>query len=266
MTLPINLPNLPNLLCASWNVNSVRARLENVLSWIRSQNPDILLLQETKVQNHDFPIEPIEDLGYNLALFGQKTYNGVAILSKSPLEDVKLGLIDDLEEARYIEAFTHNIRVASVYVPNGQAKDSPKFPYKLNFLKSLQDHIKTLLTYDEVLVLGGDFNVAPTDFDVHDPVLWQEEILCTSEERQAFQSLLHTGTFDALRSLHPFDPLYTWWDYRANSYGRNNGLRIDHFLASSQALDRLEEGGVDAQERGLEKASDHAPIWITLKA
>ncbi len=252
------------LLIASWNVNSIRARLDTVLNWLRSKNPDILLLQETKVQTQDFPKEPFEDLGYNLALFGQKTYNGVAILSKSPLEDVRLGLTED-PEARYIEAFTHNIRVASVYVPNGQAKDSPKFPYKLNFFNALQTHLKTLLSYDEILVLGGDFNVAPTDLDVHDPALWHEEILCTSEERQAFQSLLHLGVSDALRCLHPREAFYTWWDYRGNSFRRNNGLRIDHFLVSSQALDLLEKTGVDTQERGLEKASDHAPVWLTLK-
>ncbi|MBS0186210.1 MAG: exodeoxyribonuclease III [Proteobacteria bacterium] len=253
------------LLIASWNVNSIRARLENVLNWMRSKNPDILLLQETKVQNQDFPKELFEDLGYNLALFGQKTYNGVAILSKSPLEDIRFGLTSGSEEARYIEAFTSGVRIASIYVPNGQAKDSPKFPYKLNFFKDLQTRIKTLLSYDEILVLGGDFNVAPTDLDVHDPFLWHEKILCTSEERQAFHALLHLGIFDALRCLHPKDPLYTWWDYRANSYQRNNGLRIDHFLASSQALDCLEKANVDIQERGLEKASDHAPIWLTLK-
>lgn len=255
-----------NLLIASWNVNSVRARLQNILHWMRSKNPDILLLQETKVQDQDFPREPFEDLGYNLALSGQKTYNGVAILSKSPLEDVHLSFTKEgLTEARYIEAFTHNVRVASVYVPNGQSKDSPKFSYKLDFFRSLQAQIKILLSYEETLVLGGDFNVAPTDFDVHDPSLWHEEILCTSQERQAFQSLLHLGIFDALRCRYPKDPLYTWWDYRGNSFRRNNGLRIDHFLISSQALDCLEKGGVDTSEREIEKASDHAPIWLTLK-
>lgn len=255
-------------LIASWNVNSIRARLDNVLYWLRSKNPDVLLLQETKVQDPAFPKEPFEDLGYNLALFGQKTYNGVAILSKRPLEDIRLGFFKEDSkdlEARYIEAITHNVRVASVYVPNGQAKDSPKFPYKLTFLENLKGHLQSLLPYEEILVLGGDFNVAPTDLDVHDPILWHEKILCTTQERHAFQSFLHSGMFDALRSTHPDDSLYTWWDYRANAFQRNNGLRIDHFLLSPQALDILETTGVDKDERGLQKASDHAPIWLKLK-
>ena len=253
-----------SFLIASWNVNSIRARLQNVLNWIQLKKPDVLLLQETKVQDHDFPKESFEDLGYNLALFGQKTYNGVALLSKRPLEDIRSGFLNNTQEARYIEAVTHNIRIASVYVPNGQAKDSPKFLGKLDFFKTLHTHIKTLLTYDEILVLGGDFNVAPTDLDVYDPLVWHNQILCTPEERKSFNTLLQTGLYDALRTCHPEDPLYTWWDYRAQSFQKNKGLRIDHFLLSAHAMDRLETAGVDRTERGLEKASDHAPLWITL--
>lgn len=256
------------LLLASWNVNSVRMRLEHVLHWMRLKNPDILLLQEIKAQSHQFPTEAFEDLGYNVALFGQKTYNGVAILSKRPLEDVQMGLISkkegDVEEARYIEAFTHNIRVASIYVPNGQEPGSAKFSYKLEFLKNLKTHLETLLSHQEILVLGGDFNIAPADGDVYDPALWHEKILCTSKERQAFQSLLHMGFSDALRVAHPHETLYTWWDYRQNAFQRDHGLRIDHFLLSPQAVDVLKDAGVEKQERALLKASDHAPVWITL--
>ena len=255
------------LLISSWNVNSIRARLEIVLAWAKDTNPDIMLLQETKVQSSEFPKEPFEDLGYNIALFGQKTYNGVAILSKRPLEDIRTGLPQegDSQSARYIEAVTGGIRVASVYVPNGQAKDSPQFSYKLNFFNSLKSHMETLLTYDEALVVGGDFNVAPSDLDVHNPELWHEQILCTTEERQAFQTLTHLGLHDALRSMHPKDPLYTWWDYRAAAFQRNNGLRIDHFLLSPQAMDVTEGAGIDIDPRKLKKTSDHTPIWISLK-
>lgn len=256
-----------SLLIASWNVNSIRARLEIVLGWVKNTNPDIVLLQETKVQSPEFPKEPFEDLGYNIVLFGQKTYNGVAILSKRPLEDVHMGLPHegDSQSARYIEAVTGGIRVASVYVPNGQSKESSQFAYKLNFFHSLKSHMETLLSYDETLILGGDFNVTPSDFDVHNPELWHEQILCTTEERQAFQTLIHLGLHDAIRLIHPKDPLYTWWDYRGASFQKNNGLRIDHFLVSPQAMDIIDSTGVDIDQRELTKTSDHAPIWISLR-
>ena len=247
---------------ATWNVNSIRARLPLILSWLKEKDVDTVLLQETKTTDETFPWEPIEDLGYNIAHLGQKTYNGVALLSKHPIEDVQRGVpgFED-DQARYIEAVTHNIRVASVYVPNGMAVGSEKYAYKLDFLNHLYTHIKTLLTYDEAFVMGGDFNIAPADNDVYDPQEWHERILCSTPEREALRSLLYLGLTDGLRALHPHNgDLYTWWDYRRGAWQNDHGLRIDHFLLSPQAADRLKKASVDKDARGLEKASDHAPV------
>jgi exodeoxyribonuclease-3 len=251
---------------ATWNTNSVRTRLPNLLSWLTETEPDIVLLQETKAMNDQFPQEEIENLHYNIALHGQKTYNGVAILSKFPLEDVTCGIpgFED-EQARYIEAVVHGTRVASIYVPNGMAVGSEKYIYKLNFLDQLYRHVKTLLTYDEKLVLGGDFNIAPQDQDVYDPQEWHEQILCSTPEREKLRALLYLGLTDALRARHPEEnALYTWWDYRAGSWQNNFGLRIDHFLLSPQAADHLKEAYVEKEIRGMDKTSDHAPVVCQL--
>lgn len=246
----------------SWNINSIRVRLPLLLSWLKEKQPDIVLLQETKITDDLFPREEIETLHYNIALYGQKTYNGVAILSKFPIEDVTKGLpgFQD-EQARYIEAVIKGIRIASLYVPNGMAVGSDKYAYKLDFLKHLYTHVQTLLTYDEALVLGGDFNIAPTDLDVYDPHAWHEKILCSTLERERFRSLLYLGLTDALRALHPHEKdLYTWWDYRQGAWQNNYGLRIDHMLLSPQAADRLQRACVKTKIRGLDKTSDHAPV------
>lgn len=255
-----------SLKIVTWNVNSIRARLETVIIWCRENSPDVLLLQETKVIDDLFPKESFEDLGYNLLLHGQKTYNGVAILSKLSIEDGIKGLPSFEDEgARYIEAVIGGkIRVGSIYVPNGQSPSSPQFTYKLGFFEALKNHLKTLLSYEEITIIGGDFNVTPTDQDVQYPDLWHESILCTSQEREAFQSLKDEGFIDALLHLYPSEPPYTWWDYRAGSFFKNNGLRIDHFLLSPQALSTLKEGNADKKARAQKGSSDHAPVWITL--
>jgi exodeoxyribonuclease-3 len=250
------------LTLATWNINSIRVRLPLLLLWLKEKAPDIVLLQETKTTDDLFPREAIEDLHYNIALWGQKTYNGVAVLSKFPIEDITCGipgLKDD--QARYLEVITNGMRVASVYVPNGMEVGSEKYAYKLNFLKHLYLHSKNLLTFDEPLVLGGDFNVAPRDQDVYDPKSWHEKILCSTPEREGMRSLFYLGLTDALRALHPDqEDLYTWWDYRANSWQNNLGLRIDHLLLSPQAADILKGTSVDKDMRAVEKASDHAPV------
>lgn len=254
----------------TWNVNSIRQRYSSVLEWIRSHHPDILLLQEIKCQNSDFPYEIFEDEGYNCYVFGQKTFNGVAILSKYPAEDIVKGLpsFPEDEQARYIEA-TFSIettvwRITSVYVPNGQEPLSEKYNYKLKFLKHLENRLKECLSYDEHVVIGGDFNIAPTDKDTHDATLWHEKILCTTQERKAYNTLLNLGLWDSI-ACKTVDHPFTWWDYRKDSWNKNEGLRIDHILLSSYAVDKVVSAGVDQSVRGQEKSSDHAPVWCNFK-
>jgi exodeoxyribonuclease-3 len=251
---------------ATWNVNSLRARLPNVCEWLKDSRPDVVLLQEIKCQEGDFPHEAIGDLGYNIAIAGQKTFNGVAILSRSPIEDVTVGLptFPEDEQARYIEAFTGGVRVASVYVPNGQSVGSDKYQYKLTFMEKLREHLAQILTFEEACVVGGDYNITPTDEDVANPEAWKGEILCSEPERAHFHSLLHLGYYDAIRSHVKGPGPFTWWDYRSGAWPRNEGLRIDHLLLSPQAVDRLQSCGVDRDTRGEDKASDHAPVWCTL--
>jgi exodeoxyribonuclease-3 len=251
----------------TWNVNSIRARLDNVLEWLEETNPDVVLLQELKCEESAFPRAPIEDLGYNIAIAGQKSYNGVAILAKSPIEDVVIGLptFSEDENSRYIEVVVGTTRVASVYVPNGQAVGSDKYHYKINFLDTLREHLASIMLYEEAIVIGGDYNIAPEDRDVSQPELWQGEILCSVPERQRFQSLLHLGYYDALR-LHNQGPgPSTWWDYRSGAWQNDHGLRIDHLLLSPLATDRVQTSGVDRAPRAKEKASDHAPVWCVLE-
>lgn len=250
----------------TWNINSIRARLPLLLSWLKETGPDIVLLQETKATDDQFPKEEIETLHYNIATYGQKTYNGVALLSKFPIEDITHGIpgFED-NQARYIEAVIKGTRVASVYVPNGMAVGSDKYDYKLDFLKHLYTHTQKLLTYEESFLLGGDFNIAPQDLDVYDPQAWHEKILCSTPEREQFRALTYLGLTDGLRALHPQEnDLYTWWDYRGGTWQNNEGLRIDHFLLSPQAADQLTDAFVDKNVRSLDKASDHAPVWCRL--
>lgn len=259
-------------LIATWNVNSVRQRLPHLLSWIADNQPDMLLLQETKCVNEQFPTMELEEAGYNLALHGQKTFNGVAILSRYPLSDIITALPHNEtdEQCRYIEAVASlpngsAVRVASVYVPNGQAIDSDKFPYKMHFLDCLRLHTQTLLAYEEVLVMGGDYNIAPDAIDVFNAQKMAGQICFHPEERARLRSLLNMGMYDAFRLKHPTAQQFSWWDYRAGMFDRNEGLRIDHLLLSPQAADKLDECEIDAAPRRLEKPSDHAPLWCRLK-
>lgn len=261
---------------ATWNVNSIKVRIANLLAWLREEKPDILLLQETKCPGDAFPRLELEDLGYNIAEIGQKAYNGVAILSRHPLSVEQTSLPGDGADgqARYIEAVAEIptesggtrkvVRVASIYLPNGNPVDSEKFPYKLAWMDRLRAHARRLLEYEEVLVLGGDYNVAPQDIDVYDPVAWQGDALCRPESRARFRALVYLGFTDAVRALNPGSGVYTYWDYQNARWQRDEGLRIDHLLLSPQAADRLAGSGVDRGPRDREKPSDHTPAWCEL--
>jgi exodeoxyribonuclease-3 len=251
---------------ATWNVNSVKARLPNLLRWLKEAQPDIALLQEIKVQTEGFPELEIGDLGYNVAVVGQKTYNGVAILAKRPIEVEQRALPggDGDEQARYIEALVGDLRVASIYLPNGNPVDSDKFPYKLRWMERLRAHAAQLLKLDETIVLGGDYNVAPTDDDVYDPIAWKDDALCRAESRNRFRALLNLGLTEGFRALHAEPHRYSFWDYQAGRWPKDEGLRIDHLLLSPRAADRLVDCDIDRDPRGWERASDHTPIWCTL--
>lgn len=253
---------------ASWNVNSVRMRLPNVLSWLEQQQPDVLLLQELKCTNENFPEMEFKAAGYNAAVHGQKTWNGVAILSKLRIDDVTPGLPGDPadEQSRYIEATIRGIRVASVYLPNGNPVDTEKFTYKLKWLDRLIAHGKDLLARQIPAVLAGDFNVIPEPRDCHDPMAWQNDALFRLESRRKFRELLYLGYTDAFRVFNDKEHQFTFWDYQAAAWERNHGIRIDHILCSPQASDALEECIIDAGPRALEKASDHTPIVARFRA
>ncbi len=252
---------------ATWNVNSVKARLGHVLDYLRQAAPEVLLLQELKVVDEAFPALEIEELGYNLAVHGQKTYNGVAILSKRPLEDVERGLAGDPddEQARYIEATVGTLRLASIYLPNGNPVDSEKFPYKLAWMERLTARVRTLLELEECFVLGGDFNLCPGDADVHDPAAFADDALCRAESRARFRELMFLGLTDAFRALHPARIDYTYWGYQGGAWPKDQGLRIDHLLLAPQAADRLVGCDIDRTPRGWQKASDHTPIWCEIE-
>lgn len=255
----------------TFNVNSLKARLSNVLEWLDAVKPDVVLFQETKCVDDAFPRLELEERGYNLAIHGQKTYNGVAICSKFPLDDVIRGLPgDDADDhARYIEAVASvpggAIRVASAYVPNGQTLDSEKYPYKMKFYERLRTHWQRQLKHDEIAVLGGDFNVAPDAIDVHAPKEWENTVLFHLSARQKLRALCNIGLYDAFRVKHPQTKQFSWWDYRAGAYEHGDGLRIDHLLLSGHAVDVLQDVVIDETPRGKEKPSDHTPVIATLK-
>jgi exodeoxyribonuclease III len=251
---------------ASWNVNSIKARLPNVLDWIAAAQPDILCLQETKCPDADFPLLEIKGLGYRVEMAGQRSYNGVALLTKEPARDIVKGLPGDAsdEQARYIEATIGDLRVASIYLPNGNPVESEKFPYKLAWMDRLYAHAGGLLEREIPLVLAGDYNICPGDEDLYDPVGWRDDALCRPDSRARFRKLLHLGLTDAFRALHAEPHVYTFWDYQAGRWHRDEGLRIDHLLLSPQAADRLSACAVDKGPRGKDKASDHTPIWCEL--
>ncbi|MBI2236895.1 MAG: exodeoxyribonuclease III [Magnetospirillum sp.] len=253
---------------ATWNVNSVKARLPNALEWLRSASPDVLLLQEIKCQDDGFPALEFQAEGYHAAVHGQKSYNGVAILSRLPLTDVTRGLpeANGDGQARWIEATVGGYRVASLYLPNGNPAPGEKFDYKLAWMRRLVIHAKRLLAGEVPFVLAGDFNVCPTDDDVYDPPSWRLDALCRPESRALFRELVNLGLTEAFRALHPEPGRYTFWDYQAAAWQRDMGLRIDHVLLSPQAADRLIACDIDKAPRGRDKASDHTPVWVELKA
>ncbi len=248
---------------ATWNVNSIKARIGNVLEWLAEAGPDIVLLQETKVLDENFPRLEIEDLGYNVETAGQKTYNGVAVLSKSPIEVAHRALPGDDkdEQARYLEAFTAGLRVATIYLPNGNPVDSDKFPYKLAWMDRLLDRVRDLISTEEAVVLGGDYNLCPTDADVYDPVRFADDALCHPDSRRRYRSLVNLGLTDSFRVLHPQHGTYSYWDYQGGRWNKDEGLRIDHLLLSPEAADRLTGSGIDRKPRGRDKPSDHTPVW-----
>lgn len=251
---------------ATWNVNSVRARAAHLQQWLGEFRPDIVLLQELKCLEEQFPRTEIEDLGYNVAILGQKTYNGVAVLSKSPIDVEQRGLpgMEDDTHARYLEVFTAGVRVASIYAPNGNPIDSDKFPYKLTFLERLYEHAKALLETEDAFILAGDYNIIPEPIDAMNPAAWAGDALFRPESRALYRKMLFLGLTDAIRALHPEHGVFTFWDYQAGAWQRDNGIRIDHLLLSPQAADRLVASGVDRTPRGWEKASDHTPAWCEL--
>ena len=257
---------------ATWNVNSVRSRIGQLTSWLRAGKPDIVLLQELKCVADGFPRLEIEDLGYNLVLVGQKTYNGVAILSRFPMtveaESLAGGDGSDVQ-ARYVEAVIEPgprvVRAVSVYVPNGNPAPGEKFAYKLAWLDRLRERARALLAYEEPLVIGGDYNVCPTDDDVYDPLGWKDDALCRPESRAHFRGLINLGLLDAFRALHPEPHRYSYWDYQSGRWQKDEGLRIDHLLLSPQAADRLAAADIDKTPRGLDKPSDHTPVWCDLE-
>jgi len=269
---------------ASWNVNSVKARLDIVMGWLEGDACDVLLIQETKSQDENFPEDIFTAAGWNVAFHGQKSYNGVAIASRLPIEDVMTRLPEypaeypaghpagDIsgkepdEQARYLEATIGGVRVATIYLPNGNPAPGPKFDYKLDWMRRLEIRAVALLETEMPVILGGDFNVIPDDIDCYDPAGWAGDALTRPESRAAFRRLLNIGYSDALRALYPTGVHYSYWDYQAGAWQRDNGVRIDHLLLSPEALDRLEDVSIDRGPRGLEKPSDHTPILCQLRA
>lgn len=253
---------------ASWNVNSIKVRRERLLAWLDKYEPDVLCLQELKSVDEGFPRDEVSQRGYRAVLAGQKTYNGVAILAREEMSDVRVGLDDGVEdaEARFVSASIQGVRVICVYVPNGQEVGSTKWPYKLAWLERLQRYLVAHHRPDEPLVLCGDFNIAPEDRDCHAPDEWRESVLCHSEVRERYQQLVAWGLTDTFRILEPNPGKYSWWDYRMLAFPKGRGLRIDLLLATAPLVDRVGEVGIDREERKGKQPSDHAPIFVTLKA
>jgi exodeoxyribonuclease-3 len=251
---------------ATYNVNSIRAREARVIDWLEQTQPDIVCLQELKVDDETFPSLVFAGMGYSAAVWGQKTYNGVAILSKTPLTDVTRGFGDDDpdEQARFISAKTRGITIMSAYFPNGESLQSDKFKYKLRWIDRLTAHVMQRIARGEQLVLAGDYNIAPAALDCYDPIAWNENVLFSTAERAAFQKLLDLGLCDVVRRVHPETPSYTWWDYRMLGFQKNRGLRIDHVLVARGLEARIEDAGVDREERKGKQPSDHAPVWVRL--
>lgn len=253
---------------ATYNVNSINARLPNLLRWLNESAPDVVCLQELKSPQDRFPEAVIRDAGYGVIWHGQKSWNGVAILSKnSEPQEIRRVLPGDPDDvhSRYIEAMVSGITIGCLYLPNGNPTPGPKFEYKLRWLNRLIAHAAELLLSGAPVVLAGDYNVIPTEADVYKPERWVDDALFRTEVREAFAHLLQHGWVDSVRTAHPAETIYTFWDYFRNSYGRDAGLRIDHLLLSPAIAGRLISAGVDREVRGWEKASDHAPTWVKIR-
>lgn len=253
---------------ATYNVNGINGRLPVLLRWLAETQPDVVCLQELKAPDEKFPEQAIAEAGYNAIWHGQKSWNGVAILARNlEIKELRRGLPGDAEDlqSRYIEALVNNVVIGCLYLPNGNPAPGPKLEYKLRWFERLHNHAEQLLSYDMPVILTGDFNVMPTELDVYKPERWVEDALFRPEVRTAFHNLVAQGWTDALRTLHPEEVIYTFFDYFRNAYGRNAGLRIDHFLLSPQLKGRLKVAEVDRHVRGWEKTSDHAPVWIEIE-
>ncbi len=246
---------------ATWNVNSLKVRLPHLLDWLNQTRADVVCLQETKTEDANFPRAEIEAAGYHVAFAGQKTYNGVAILSRQPLQEVQVGIpgLAD-EQKRVLAASVGSLRVINLYVPNGQSVDSDKYQYKLNWLEALADWLQAELARHPELAVLGDFNIAPEDRDVYDPIAWQGQVLCSEPERAHFRALLELGLKDGFRLFEQPEKSYSWWDYRQGAFRRNLGLRIDHILLSQPLAERCTACTIDTAPRRLERPSDHAPV------
>ncbi len=257
---------------ATFNVNGIRARLPQLLAWLAQSAPDVAVLQEIKSVDDGFPRSEVEDAGFNVATHGQKGFNGVAILSRRPLEDVVRGLPGDDadDQSRWIEATVSgaagSVRVCGMYLPNGNPAPGPKYDYKLAWMARLRDRAADLLAAEEPAVLAGDWNVIPQAEDAARPEVWREDALFRPETRTAYRRVETLGFTDALRAFHPGPGVYTFWDYQAGAWERNNGIRIDHLLLSPQAADLLQDCQIDKAVRGGEKPSDHVPVWVRLAA
>ncbi len=255
---------------ATWNVNSIRQRMENLQAWLAETSPDIVCLQEIKCTDDAFPREAFETLGYNVAVHGQKTFNGVALLSKLPFDEVAPGLIgDDADvQARFLEAVvsTKNgvLRVVSLYLPNGNPPETEKYPYKLNWMERLIKFTRERLGNEEPMVLAGDYNVIPAPLDAKRPEAWVKDALFLPATREKFRALVNLGLTDAIRAVTDAGGLYSFWDYQAGAWQKDDGIRIDHLLLSPQAADRLIDAGIDRNVRAWEKPSDHVPVWVDL--
>lgn len=255
---------------ATWNVNSLKSRMQHLLDWVAEEPVDIILLQETKTEDATFPSMEIESAGYNIAMHGQKSYNGVAVLSKHPIDEVIKGLPGNEgdEQARYIEAVISvpdgAVRVASVYVPNGNEVGSEKFAHKMRFYDRLNTHMQSLFALDEPVIIGGDFNVGPYPVDVYDPKRLDGTVCYHKDERTKLRTILNQGWSDAFRERHPNEQAFSWWDYRGGAYAKNHGLRIDFLLSNPQATDTMTDCHMTESLRQKEKPSDHIPVVATL--
>ncbi|MBA2648409.1 MAG: exodeoxyribonuclease III [Legionella sp.] len=250
---------------ASWNVNSLTVRLDQVLHWMESTQIDVLALQETKIMDDKFPVSLFSERGYQVVYSGQKSYNGVAIISRHPITEV-IKDIPNLEDPqrRMLAVTVAGIRIVNLYVPNGSELTSPKYLYKLDWLQKLCDFINEHLKCFPNMALVGDFNIAPADIDVHDPVAWQGQVLVSPAERAAFAGLLSLGFIDSFRHLYHQEQQFSWWDYRAAGFRRNRGLRIDHVLLSSALCSSCRHSVIDKEPRKAERPSDHAPVYVAL--